>query len=245
MSYVHLAAVYDALMADTPYPQWLEWADAFWQKTKRPRTILDLGCGTGSIAIPLARQGYTVFGLDLSEEMLAIAYEKMQQARVQVTWTRQDMRDFSVQPVDCVLSFCDSSSYLLEEDDVKQMYRHVYDHLEPNGWFLFDVHSPAKILDGYGDNTFTWVEDDLSYIWQCVHDPLLFEVEHQLTFFLKEQNGLYRRLEEVHVQRAYHLTSHLNWLREAGFTDITVTADFTNLPPQAHSERLFFTAHKA
>lgn len=245
MSYVHLAAVYDTLMADTQYPKWLEWADGFWKQTGQPRTILDLGCGTGNIAIPLAKQGYTVYGLDLSSEMLAIAYEKMKQANVHVTWTRQDMREFFVQPVDCVISFCDSTSYLLDESDVKQMYQKVFEHLEQGGWFLFDVHSPSKILDVYADNTFTWVDEDISYIWQCVHDPLLFEVEHQLTFFVKEQGGLYRRLEEVHVQRAYHLASHLHWLREAGFTDVSVTADFTKLPPRTQSERLFFTAKKA
>lgn len=244
MSYLHLAAVYDKLMAHTPYQKWLEWVEAFWQQKGRPQSILDLGCGTGNIAIPLAKQGYTVLGLDLSAEMLAIAYEKMQQERVHVTWLEQDMREFSIQPVDCVVSFCDSSSYLLEEADVRQTYHQVYENLAPGGWFLFDVHSPYKINDVYGENTFTWVEDDLCYIWNCFNDPLRFEVEHQLTFFLKEPNESYRRLEEVHVQRAYHAASHLHWLREAGFTDLSVTADFNNLPPQAESERLFFAARK-
>ncbi len=244
MSYTHLAAVYDRLMADTPYDAWLRWLGEVWEKVGKPSSIIDLGCGTGNLSIPLAKQGYTVYGVDLSADMLAVAYEKMKQEQVRVTWIEQDMRELDVQPVDAVISCCDSPSYLLEEDDVKRMFQRVFAHLKPGGHFLFDVHSPYKIVNVYGDNTFTLDEPEIAYIWQCFTDPLRFEVEHQLTFFIHEQNGCYRRLEEVHVQRAYHALSLEKWLRDAGFVDVVVTADFQDLPPQKKSERLFFTARR-
>jgi hypothetical protein len=156
----------------------------------------------------------------------------------------QDMRELSLPPVDAVISLCDSLSYLTEEEDVRQTFFRVYEHLKPGGTFLFDVHSPFKILHGFGDNTFTLNEDEVSYIWQCFCDPARLEVEHQLTFFLRQANGLYLRVEEVHVQRAYQPIQMIGWLREAGFEDITLTADFHNLPPQETSERLFFAARK-
>lgn len=244
MAYVHLAAVYDQLMADTPYDRWLSWAEEFWEKHGRPQSIIDLGCGTGSIAIPLANKGYKVTGIDLSAEMLSIAYEKMKQAHAEVIWVEQDMRELQLPSADTVISFCDSLSYLVEESDVQRTFQRVYEHLHPGGTFLFDVHSPYKILHVFGENTFTLLEEEVSYIWQCFCDPLRVEVEHQLTFFLRQPNGLYDRVEEDHVQRAYQPLQMIKWLREAGFVDILLTADFRNQPPHEQSERLFFSARR-
>ncbi|MFY0546254.1 class I SAM-dependent DNA methyltransferase [Brevibacillus sp. H7] len=244
MAYAHLASVYDQLMADSPYDQWLSWLEQVWSRLGRPAQVIDLGCGTGSIAIPLSKRGYRVTGVDLSAEMLAVAYTKMKQAQTDVTWVEQDMRELSLPPADSVISLCDSLSYLTEEEDVQQTFQRVFEHLNPGGTFLFDVHSPYKILHGFGDNTFTLCEDEVSYIWQCFCDPVRLEVEHQLTFFLRQPSGLYQRVEEEHFQRAYQTVQIIRWLVEAGFEEISVTADFLNEPPANTSERLFFVAKK-
>lgn len=131
MAYAHMAAVYDALMADTPYDQWLDWIERSWQKGSAPKRIIDLGCGTGTIAIPLAKRGYRVTGVDLSAEMLAIAYDKMRQEQVEVAWVEQDMRELSLPEADAVISLCDSLSYLTEEADVQETFRRVFAHLAP------------------------------------------------------------------------------------------------------------------
>jgi len=244
MAYLHLAAVYDDLMSDTPYDKWLAWAESYWDKHGKPKTVIDLGCGTGSIAIPLAKQGYQVFGVDLSSEMLSIAHQKALQEQTTVTWVAQDMRELSLQPVESIVSFCDSLSYLTEEDDVRRTFQLVYQHLQPGGSFLFDVHSPSKIIDVFGHHTFTYLEDEVNYIWQCFTDADRLEVEHQLTFFIRQENGLYEKWEENHLQRAYQPISMIQWLKDAGFQEITLTADFVNLPPHEKSERLFYTAKK-
>jgi ubiquinone/menaquinone biosynthesis C-methylase UbiE len=244
MAYAHLAAVYDRLMADSPYDQWLAWIERVWSRWGRPERVIDLGCGTGSIAIPLAKRGYRVTGVDLSAEMLAIAYDKMRREQAEVTWVEQDMRDLQLPPADAVISLCDSLSYLTEEADVKQTFQRVYDHLNPGGTFLFDVHSPYKILHVFGNHTFALVDDEVSYIWQCFCDPARLEVEHQLTFFLRQTGGLYQRVEEAHWQRAYQPLQLIGWLKEAGFEEISLTADFLDLPPQETSERLFFAARR-
>ncbi len=243
-SYTHLAQVYDFLMQDSPYDRWLEWVGDFWREHGQPRTVLDLGCGTGNIAIPLAKQGHQVVGIDLSSEMLAMAFEKAQRAQVKVKWLEQDMRTLEAPQADSVISLCDSFSYLTEEEDVQQAFQQVYDHLTPGGYFLFDVHSPYKITHIFGENTFTLLEEDIAYIWNCFCDADRLEVEHQLTFFIKQPNGLFQRLEESHVQRAYQPTQMIQWLREAGFTEIKLTADFANLPPNRESERLFYAARR-
>lgn len=242
MAYGQMAAVYDRLMTDSPYDQWLDWAEGVWTRKGKPRQVIDLGCGTGSIAIPLAKRGYQVTGVDLSADMLAVAYDKMRREQAQVKWVEQDMRELALPKTDSVLSFCDSLSYLTEEEDVKRTFSLVFEHLHPGGTFLFDVHSPYKILHGFGDQTFTLAEEEVSYIWQCFCDPLRLEVAHELTFFLRQENGLYERIEEVHEQRAYQPYDLARWLMETGFVDVEITADFSGQPPQETSERLFFSA---
>lgn len=244
MAYAHLAAVYDRLMADSPYDQWLDWLERVWEKRGKPRQVIDLGCGTGSIAIPLAKRGYRVTGVDLSAEMLAVAYDKMKREQVQVTWVEQDMRELDLPAADAVISLCDSLSYLTEAEDVKRTFARVYQHLNPGGTFLFDVHSPYKMLHVFGNQTFTLVKDEVSYIWQCFCDPIRLEVEHQLTFFLRQPDGLYQRVEEEHWQRAYQPVQMMRWLADAGFDEVEITADFTGLPPHETSERLFFAARR-
>jgi ubiquinone/menaquinone biosynthesis C-methylase UbiE len=244
MAYAHLASVYDKLMADSPYDQWLDWLERVWEKREKPRQVIDLGCGTGSIAIPLAKRGYRVTGVDLSAEMLAVAYDKMRREQVQISWVEQDMRELDLPAADAVISLCDSLSYLTEEEDVKLTFERVYQHLNPGGTFLFDVHSPYKMLHVFGNQTFTLVDDEVSYIWQCFCDPIRLEVAHQLTFFLRQPDGLYQRVEEEHWQRAYQPVQLLRWLADAGFVDVEITADFTGLPPHETSERLFFAARR-
>ncbi len=75
-AYRQFASVYDRLMEDMPYSDWLRFARESWERYGIPKTVVDLGCGTGSLAIPLARSGFEVFAIDLSADMLTIGRSK-------------------------------------------------------------------------------------------------------------------------------------------------------------------------
>lgn len=77
-SYRKFAYVYDELMQDMPYPDWLRFARQAWDQYGMPHTVAELGCGTGSITIPLVNSGFEVAGIDLSSDMLAVARRKME-----------------------------------------------------------------------------------------------------------------------------------------------------------------------
>lgn len=246
MSYQRFAYVYDQLMKDAPYDNWLLFIERVIRKYDHPmHTILDLACGTGSIAIPLASKGYKIAGIDLSEDMLAIAYGKSQEAGVSVEWIQQDMLelDFPYQ-VDTIVCFCDSLNYVIEDAQIIQLFRSIYEQLTPNGYFLCDLHSIHKLQHVFGDQTFGTHDEDISLLWQCFYDEAKVTVDHELSFFIQEQGDLYRRFDEVHTQKGYRLEDIMEWLYAVGFEIKEVTADFSEDAPDEESERLFIVAFK-
>ncbi|WP_199617449.1 class I SAM-dependent DNA methyltransferase [Paenibacillus alkalitolerans] len=249
--YGGFAYVYDRLMSDMPYGEWLGWLDAFWEAHGRPSTVADLGCGTGTIALPLAASGYRVVGIDISEDMLAVAKHKEASARSEtplagtVDWVCQDMRSWSWSaPVDAVVSLCDCMNYLLEEDDLRRTFRQVLEGLAPGGTFLFDMHHSNRLQE-YADNEpFCLDEEDVSYIWTCDMDEHSDTITHRLSIFIREGER-YVKVVETHRQRAYPEPLIRRMLSDAGFTDVNSYEDFSFDPVDDRSTlRMFFTARK-
>lgn len=137
-------------------------------------SVLDVGCGTGSISIPLALKGYDVTGIDLSGDMLAVAHEKSLTQHASVQFLQQDMTEIDGLPeFDAAVIFCDSLNYLLTEEKVAAAFQSIYRHLKENGLFLFDVHSLYKIHNIFSGNTFAENAEEVSYIWQCYEGNIL------------------------------------------------------------------------
>ncbi|TBL75372.1 class I SAM-dependent DNA methyltransferase [Paenibacillus thalictri] len=263
MAYEQFAFHYDRLMEDMPYPEWVEFAQKCWSKYGRPATVVDLGCGTGTISLRLAELGMKVTGIDLSEEMLSIAAqkadllrsEKVLPAESSLFWLQQDMREWEIpEQVDAVISFCDCLNYLLEEEEVEAAIHRAYDALKPGGVFLFDVHTPGQLIAYAENQPFMLNDDDIAYIWTCDFDASRCEIEHALTIFIQEPQAgradeiaggdKFRRIEEQHVQRAYPLHWLKQTLQGAGFSEVDVYADFTFSSPNDESQRAFFAAVK-
>jgi 2-polyprenyl-3-methyl-5-hydroxy-6-metoxy-1,4-benzoquinol methylase len=247
MSYLHFAKFYDELMKDVPYDLWVRF---FEQKVDRhfgkqaAKRILDLGCGTGTIAIELARKNYDVTGIDISEEMLTIAQLKANEERLPVQFFQQDMSQFSGFPAfDCIVVFCDSLNYLQTEAAVSATFSSIYDALEPGGLLLFDVHSVYKLEEVFIGSTFTSNEEDVSFIWHCFEGEVPRSVEHDLSFFVKA-GELYERFDEVHLQRTFPIRDYLKMLKETGFDVLEVNGDFQEGEIQPKAERVFFTCRK-
>lgn len=247
MTYERFAYIYDELMKDTPYDKWLMLLTAkLEQYDVQGKKILDLACGTGEITIELAQLGFSVSGVDLSDEMLLVAQEKAVNRGLTIPFFQQNMAELEgLGQFDCVTIFCDSLNYLQEESDIVQTFQRVYQHLKEGGLLMFDVHSIYKMEQVFANHTFAVNDDKVSYIWNCFSGEHPYSVEHDLSFFvLDDQKGLYDRFDEFHYQRTYPVEQYTKWLKEVGFEVLEILADLEDAPLQDETERIVFVVRK-
>lgn len=239
-SYGRFAEVYDALMTDIPYDAYVEWVQTN-APAKQNTKLLDIGCGTGTMAIAFAKSGYDVSGLDLSEEMLMIASERCYEEDVRVFFVCQSMDELDgFEQLDVVTIPIDSLNYVPEQQAVQQTFERIYAALKEGGHLFFDVHSLFKMDEIFLDSPFTYDDEEITYLWETEAGEAPHSVHHDMLFYVQQENGLFERFEEQHYQRTYSIEMYMMMLQRAGFEDITVTADFTDEAPSLDSERIFF-----
>ncbi|MGP7819020.1 class I SAM-dependent DNA methyltransferase [Niallia sp. 01092] len=247
MTYGKFAYLYDKLMSDVPYDKWLELIlQAKQDFGLTGNHLLDLACGTGELSIRLAEAGFQVTGVDLSEDMLSVAQGKTVDSGQTIFYLEQDMSSLEGLPLfDIIGIFCDSLNYLESEEAVLATFASVYQHLDENGLFIFDVHSLYKMNSLFINQTYALNDEDLSLIWQCYDGEYPNSVEHELTFFALGHDGKYNRYDELHFQRTFSVDQYKTWLAKSGFTVIKVAADFQEGEINAEAERIFFFCKKA
>ncbi len=209
----------------------------------RIQRVLDLACGTGSAAIALARRGYEVTALDLSEAMLAIAREKAQRWQAPVTWLQGDLRGFQAGgPFDAVTCFYDALNYMLVPEDLELSFKQVRAHLRYDGLFLFDMITDHAVAQTWGDTTDTSFDPDLTRIWKCSYDPVTEVGKLHALFFEREGDGRYRRVEEVHHHRGYPPDLVETILERAGMEVVAAYRCLTETEPEPHTYRVAYLA---
>ena len=130
-SYTSFAEVYDTFMDNVPYREWAAYVNNILKKHGIGEgTVLDLGCGTGSMTEELDDLGYDMIGVDNSEEMLAEAMEKKVESGLDILYLLQDMQEFELYgTVRAVISVCDSLNYITEKEELLrslEMYYKVF-----------------------------------------------------------------------------------------------------------------------
>ena len=244
--YSNFAYVYDRLMEDVDYGGWVQYIeDIFKLENQSPIKILELACGTGNVTIPLSKKGYQLTAVDISQDMLSVAVNKASDAGEKILFLQQDMRKLELEGegFDSVLCLCDGINYITEAQDLFSVFKMVYEILKKDGLFIFDISSYYKLKNILGVNTYGENLGDLCYLWENYFDDEAGTIEMDLTFFM-EEGDLYRKIEEYHLQKAYHVKEINAILIEAGFDDITVFEAFEFTKPHSKSERIFFKIKK-
>lgn len=243
-SYERFAEVYDELMTDIPYADYVAWIQKYAPATDFKK-LLDIGCGTGTMALLLQQAGYDVSGIDLSEEMLAVASARMAAMGQEIPLYAMSMDELDgFDGLDVAIIPIDSLNYVREESAVKETLKRVYESLRDGGQLFFDVHSTFKMDEIFLDGPFTYDDGELTYVWHTEPGEFAHSVYHQMTFFVATDTELFERFDEEHFQRTFSARQYVAWLEELGFRDVVVTADWDEQAPHDESERIFIRAIK-
>ena len=249
-AYTSFARVYDIFMDNVPYK---EWADYLGKILKEygidDGLVLDLGCGTGSMTEMLASSGYDMIGVDNAEEMLEIAMEKKVESGHDILYLLQDMREFELYgTVRAVISACDSVNYITDDEDLTEVFRLVNNYLDPEGLFVFDFNTEYKYREILGEQTIAEDREECSFIWDNYYDEEEAINELALSLFVKEpsdsdaDDNLFRKYEELHVQKGYTLKQMKQMVADSGLTLLAAYDAFTHEPADEECERIYIIA---
>ena len=203
---------------------------------------LDIACGTGNVTVRIAKHFKNIYGVDLSEDMLREAFDKLKSERIKGKIICQDMTELSLnRKFDLITSVLDSTNYVTDIEGLKNYFKGVYEHLKDDGLFIFDVNSYYKLSEILGNNIYTYSEEDVFYTWENVFEDDLLSMF--LTFFVKK-GELYERFEEEHLERAYKESQLESILEELDFKLINKFDGYSNDNVQANSERIVYVVKK-
>lgn len=243
--YNSLAYVYDRFMDEIPYDQWVTYIKEIWHRYNcQPGLVLDLACGTGEISLRLAKEGYDVIGLDLSEDMLHVAREKAMEADQDILFLNQDMCEFELYgTVASILCICDGLHYLESNEELLDTFKLANNYLDPGGLFIFDLNTKKKYKN-LGDSVFTDVQDDCAYIWENEYVEEEDMNAYHVTIFNREDNNLYSRHEESHYLKIHDPEEVGQLIAEAGLELLGVYDACTFNEATADSDRVYFVARE-
>lgn len=229
--YSMLARIYDSLMDDVDYESWADFLDEIIQTHHpAPHSILELACGTGTIALSLDElMCYNILATDISEEMIRIARQKAERrSTTSVSFQAMNFLDIDLDGTfDVVISTFDSINYLHDPDEILQLFEQVKKVLGPESLFVFDFTTPKNSIKAiqYLNNEEGYTDDNYRFFRKSRYDA--DEQVHYNTFDIEklaaDQETVLKKYHEVHEQKIYSLQEMLDII---GKTDYTLLAQY-------------------
>jgi len=224
---------------------WLSFAG----RTDRP--VLEVGTGTGRIALALARAGHVVVGIDPSEQMLAAARARAEEDALDVQFIEGSVADLALEPGHYGLVIVPSDVFLYCEDGEAQvaMLRALGACLTYNGTLAIDLPGPALGLDSATNGQPLLVhsieEEDGSLldVWQLHEDDLAMQARTlRVTYERTAPDGTVRRWISAHQLRYPHRFEMEYLLAMSGLAQQAVYGDYDLGELTNASERMIVIA---
>lgn len=245
MIYNYFAKYYDELFDEQMY---LSWEEYVLKNVEPQTTVLDLAGGAGRLGVLLAKDGFKVTDVDLSEAMLSLASEHATDENVELQLVQGNMMDLKmVGQYDVVTCFADSLCYLKDMDEVVKTFQQVYQHLNEHGVFLFDMITPYqtdKVYPGYMYN-YEGPNEERYFVWSSyANDEVKHGVIHDLNFFVQTHGGQYEKYSETHFERSYELSLIKKNLNNSGFEIEEVSGNFGKNKIDPQTTRWFLNVER-
>lgn len=215
MDYDAVARVYDRFNSGFDYADYLSRILPYFSGLPEQPLALDCGCGTGSLMMELMKKGFDCSGIDISSEMLEIAFEKISSSGNIPHLMCQSLPEIDLYGAyHAVFSSMDTINHLLNKNDVKRFFRRLYNFVEPGGYFVFDLKDKTLFSDC---ETQVCEEGDSLLILRRVFDGT-YAIQ-TLTVF-RGAGETYTRSEEEIWERWYDPSELRSYLRFVGFTPV-------------------------
>ena len=221
---------YDLFYRDKNYEKELDYIEGIIREThSQVDTVLELGCGTGGHAFPLAARGYSVTGIDRSESMIKqanlIKADKPHGIVSKLEFIHADILGYSSSSeYSCVLSLFHVMSYMIRERDLKKAFQVAYSHVASSGFFIFDFWHKDGVMSEKPEYRKRIVENNFVTVTR-ESIPTLNLKEGIVDVLFKivvtdKSNGRQTSFEELHSMR-YFSTSEIRFLLESlGFNSV-------------------------
>jgi ubiquinone/menaquinone biosynthesis C-methylase UbiE len=236
--YQMLANIYDKLMAHVDYVNWANFIADLLRRETGSREVLELACGTGTLANLLHHHGFTVQGYDACEMMINFANRKYKRHNLEF-----EVADFLNFPLkkqfDAVICLYDSINYIMQMEELILFLSRVKEVLKPGGIFIFDIctqfnsrtnfrqYHDSGIIEGY--QYFRFSDYDLNtrihsndfQIYRTSESDLIFTEHHrQLIYSLREirkavkEAGLImeERFDDINFRKAHSRSLRVHFL---------------------------------
>lgn len=238
--YSKIAPFYDEIMEHVNYKQWAKYIKTILSLYQhKPKTIIDLSCGTGSLFKHLKSTKWKIFGNDLSFEMLELVQEKVGSEPIPIFCS--DFRNLPIRQnsFDLALVLYDSVNYVIGDDQVLPFFDEIYSILKNNGLFIFDAVTPyicKKAFSDYSEKKF-W--GDLGYkrsAWYIDGE------DHQYNEFHVQISR--KTYKETHIQKIRSIDEWKKFLENSKFNLLSIYNNFSLNKVHKKTERAHFVCKK-
>lgn len=247
MSYGIFSSVYDILTENVEYERIAEKICSLLRSNGVDGgLLLDLGCGTGTLSFLLEGKGYDIIGVDVSEDMLAVANEKKYDENSSAIFLCQSGEELDLYgTIDCAVCSLDTVNHISTLEKIRETFEKISLFMNMGGIFIFDINTVYKHEKILGDNTFVYDMDEVYCVWQNTLNKTEMRTDIDLDFFIKnEDDESYERFSESFSEYAYKAEDILKILGECGFEILSLCDDYTDKEVTEETQRITIIAKK-
>jgi ubiquinone/menaquinone biosynthesis C-methylase UbiE len=236
-SFTDVAPHYDELMRQVPYRMWVGYYLLLLShQNQKPKRVLDVCCGTGTMCEMLTEEGLELAGVDLSPEMIRQAKKKAARKRLDIRYEVGDAAEFEMgESYDAAYSFFDSLNNILDANHLQQAFLQIAKHVKPGGSFIFDVNTAYAFETNLFDQEHLKKGNTIRYQWRGDWNPETRIITVTMNFWKGDQE-----FTEVHRQRAYFDEELRGMLAQAGFVEVRAFHSYSLNPPRHKSDRIHY-----
>ena len=238
--YTDLAEAYDYILRHVDYQEWYQYIRKVMERfTVDAKKVVELGCGTGRFGAKFSTDGFEIYGVDKSLEMLRVAKAR---AFKNFRIICADMAEFHLaKKADFIFSVHDTMNYFINKSDVRRVFSCVRNIMHEDSVFMFDITTEYNIESNFHDVTNTYEIRGRSVEWTNEFNRRRRMVLSTLRFFNRDGTAGV----ENHIQRIYSIGEIKKLLKKEGFEVLGIFGDYSFMPPSGTTVMINFVTRLA